>query len=219
MDHLVHLLPVYAGEYSPQHNPLSIQCGSQEDPVQQSHTHPAPVPFRTNIGDGSITSDLQCMQGPINSQGQFPCPMGEGDPIGAVQPLSAMGWVKQTLVVINQGLMQKLYNKFTTHNPHIRAATYSMVDGTQHSLIGKIERNVNPGIELAVTVQPTGRASIASFPGGNGDEQEQYMPQTSDSYKDVNLVRPRAAYQQQQTRNASWSHNNLNNKKQKGNTD
>ena len=45
MDHLVHLLPVYAGEYSPQHNPLSIQCGPQEDPVHQSHTHPVPAPF------------------------------------------------------------------------------------------------------------------------------------------------------------------------------
>ena len=28
MDHLVHLLPVYAGEYSPQRNHLSIQCCS-----------------------------------------------------------------------------------------------------------------------------------------------------------------------------------------------
>ena len=45
MDHLVHLLPVYAGEHPPHHNPLSIQCGPQEDPVHQSHTHPVPAPF------------------------------------------------------------------------------------------------------------------------------------------------------------------------------
>ena len=86
-----------------------------------------------------------------------------------------------------------------------------MEGGPQHCLIGKIGRSINPGSELVVTVQPTGRASIASFPGGNDDEQEQYMPQTSDSYKDIDLVRLRTAYkQQQQTRTASWSHNNLN---------
>jgi hypothetical protein len=151
------------------------------------------------------------LHGKITSQGQFTCPMGEGDPIGAVQPLSVMGWVKRTLVVINQGLRRKLYNKFTTHNPHIKA-TSSMRDGSQRSLIGNIERHVNPGIELAVTVQPSGRPSIASFPGDTGTEQEQYMHWISDSYKGGNLVSPRAVYQQQQTRTAFLSHNNLNKK-------
>ena len=94
-----------------------------------------------------------------------------------------------------------------------------MRDGSQRSLIGNIERHVNPGIELAVTVQPSGRLSIASFPGDTGTEQEQYMHWISDSYKGGNLVSPRAVYQQQQTRTAFLSHNNLNNKKQKGNTD
>ena len=84
MDHLVHLLPVYSGGYYSQHNHLSIQCGTQEDPVPQAHTPPAAVPsagqktsIQTNIGDVSITGDPPCMQGPINSQGQPPCPMGE----------------------------------------------------------------------------------------------------------------------------------------------
>ena len=100
--------------------------------------------------------------------------------------------------VLSQGLVQGFYSMFATHNPQIRAAKYSMEDGPQHSLIGKIERNVNPGIELGVTVQPTGRASVASFPGGNNDEQEQYVPQISDSYEDAILARLRVANQEQQ---------------------
>ena len=83
MDHLVHLLPVYPNGHSSPHNHLSIQCGHQEDPVSQSHTPPAAVPsagqktsIQTNIGDVSITDDLPCIQGPINSKGQPPCPMG-----------------------------------------------------------------------------------------------------------------------------------------------
>ena len=100
------------------------------------------------------------------------------------------------MAVISQGLVQKLYNMFPTHNPQIRAAKHSLADGTQHNLDGVIERNVNPGIALVVTIQPTGRVSIASFPGGNDDEQGQHMTQASDSYKDVNLVRPWATNQQ-----------------------
>ena len=87
-----------------------------------------------------------------------------------------------------------------------------MMDGSQRSLIVNIERNVNPGIELAGTVQPSGRPSIVSFPGDNGTEQEQYMHWISDSYKDGDLVSPRAVYQQQQTRTVFLSHNNLHKK-------
>ena len=95
MDHFVHLLPVYAGESSTQYNPLSIQCGPREDHVQQSHTHSVPGPSQSIIGGGSTMCDLH---GEITSQGQFTCPMGEGDPIGAIQPLSVMGLVKQNMV-------------------------------------------------------------------------------------------------------------------------
>ena len=69
-------------------------------------------------------------------------------------------------------------------------------------------RNATPGMALAVTTQPAGRVSIASFPGGNSDEQEQHMPRASNSCNDglarswpqverVNPVKAWAANQQQ----------------------
>jgi hypothetical protein len=97
------------------------------------------------------------------------------------------------MAVINQGLVQKLYNMFPTPSPPTRAAKHSLADETQHNSDGVIEasasmetkhKNATPGMALAVTTQPAGRVSIASFPGGNGDEQEQHMPRASDSCND-----------------------------------
>ena len=71
-------------------------------------------------------------------------------------------------------------------------------------------KNANPCMALAVTTQPAGRVSIASFPGDNGDGPGQHMTLAPDIYKDditqarpvpqvnkVNLVKPGATNQQQ----------------------
>ena len=104
-----------------------------------------------------------------------------------------------------------------------KTANHALADGDQHDSDDVIKasdtmetehKDANPGMALAITTQPTGRTSIASFPDDNGDGAGQHMTLAPDNggseYKDditparpvhqvnqVNLVKPWATNQQQ----------------------
>ena len=91
---------------------------------------------------------------------------------------------------ISHSLVQRVHHKFSTHEPLSNFQTYvhPKGDGALHSQDDANDEHIRPGIELAVTVQPLAKPSIASFPGDASAVQEQYPQWASDSYRDSHQV-------------------------------
>jgi hypothetical protein len=90
--------------------------------------------------------------GKVAPKGQLTGLTGEGDLAGEMQSPSVLGWVTQHMGTLSHSLVQRVYNKFTTHEPLSNFQTYKHPkgDGALHSQDGANDEHIRPGIELAV---------------------------------------------------------------------
>ena len=122
--------------------------GTVQPPPTLSTSAPPPHPtsIQNSIKGGGIIVPSPCIQDLFSMPHEdlTPCIMGGVRHTGAVQPPSALGWVKQSMGVRSKNLVQGFYSMFTKHNTPTRAASYSMENGSQHNLIDITGRSVTP---------------------------------------------------------------------------